>query len=741
LSYASLSSFEQVFTSAILSPNFITKLHYFSHPNALGLLEVTSTKFTLSDALLPPPSSSSSSYQINVPADNMYILATAVVLTIILSIYVFRGRAYMIKRHNDDTSKRRKIVALAFSDISLSMLLIIVGGTSQVIQASNYLSPLAPSSSSFFAYSMIVLRLLVATSTLYLVYATMSQTWLLPFLEAKRLHASFMFAVIIIVSLFDPSLLRLLPWISTPFSDRAGGMPNFAFFKIVNAVSLANSIGMTTIVVVSILVLQRNDIIGGGDAFISLSLSSANFIFSLITLMLRVMAEKIYDITVKVGHFEEDNEDENELQEDDSDPKEEKIEEKEDLVEQGEATDSGHFFSLRMRNLQEQESALEEEKKLVAQEREELLRRERELRTQAALDLVVATKEKNKAYDTDVKHADETVLVMRNQLLKKGEMPLMYIPLDELQAELNEWIAKINRNEPYDEKRLDFLVACLEINPDAIAEQQRIRSEWDAANTAFLDTCFVELFAFIPPDIASLTVEQLVAKGYTKELAKRFAVQCKCLRLLRLPSHEIGRMHESDLTARFSVEGVNLDLRELCAIYTKIRQVDFLNDQRGTKAAYRNRLYEKIVKLRKEDLAGTLAAAKRIHPAYKNNKPLYTNRESLTKMDLVSGSDPFGRQNDFKSISSSGSSSAGGSGCGRGGGLTKQRMSELESAFAASVRPSISIAQTTRFSIQSTSSTSINDHIPNPLASSHLVPSLQVSSDNNVRNENKSSNK
>jgi len=515
-----------------------------------------------------------------------------------------------------------------------------------------------------------------------------------------------MFAVIIIVSLFDPSLLRLLPWISTPFSDRAGGMPNLAFLKFVNIVTITNSIGMTIIVVVSIVFQkqQGNSYVGGGDAFISLALSISNFVVSLLTVLLRVVAEKVYNITVTLGRREEDEKAENDssYQNEDEDD-----DDNDNVLEQGQVA-GGERFSLRMRKLQEQEA------------RDELLRRERELRTQAALDLVVATnkKEKNKEYMSGVKHADENLLVMRNQLLKKGEMPLMYIPLDELQAELNAWIAKINRNEPYDEKRLDFLVACLEINPDAIAEQQRIRSEWDAANTAFIDTCFVEMFAFIPPDIASLTLEQLVAKGYKRELAKRFAVQCKCLRLLRLPSHEIGRMHESDLTARFSVEGVNLDLRELCAIYAKIRQVVFLNDQRGTKAAYRNRLYEKIVKLRKEDLAGTLAAAKKIHPAYKNNTPLYANRESLTEMDLVSGSDPFGRQSDFMSLPLSTNASAGG-GCGYDGrGLTKQRKSELENAFAA--RPSTSIAHATRLSLTTTSSTTIDDHIPNPLAP-HLL--------------------
>jgi len=705
---------------------FINNLHISAHPNALGLLNVTSTNFNLTNALDSPPSSSSSSisdFELDVPINDKYILASVVVLTFVLATYVHRGRADMIAQHEKDSSKRRKVVAVSFFDISLSLLLVIVSMVAQLLQASNYLSPSSPSSFSTYAYLIIVLRLLVASSTLYLVRATLFQSWLSPFLEAKRLHASFMFAIIILVSLFDPSLLRLLPWISTSFSDRSGGMPNFAFFKIVNAVTLVNSIGMTIIVVTSIAVAKQQGglSIGGGDAFISLALSLANFVVSLLTLLLRVLAEKIYEysITVTLGRDEE-NKDEKEGNADDEE------EDNDDATEQVEAvaTVGGEHFSLQMRKLQEKEEALQQ----VVKERDELLRRERELRTQAALDLVVATKEKekSKAYDSDIKHADETVLVMRNQLLKKGEMPLMYIPLDELQAELNEWIAKINRNEQYDEKRLDFLVACLEINPDAIAEQQRIRSEWDEANTAFLDTCFVELFAFIPPDIASLSLEQLVAKGYTKELAKRFAVQCKCLRLLRLPSHEIGRMHESDLTARFSVEGVNLDLRELCAIYAKIRQVDFLNDQRGTKVAYRNRLYEKIVKLRKEDLAGTLATAKRIHPAYKNNTPLYANRESLTEMDLVSGSDPFGRQNDFLSISSSSSKhskeegAAGNSGSGSGGkgengrgGLAKQRMSELESAFAASARPSTSIAHvTTRLSITSTGSTSINDHIP-----------------------------
>jgi len=671
----SLQSFEEDFISSIKSPLFITSLHQKAHSansTVKELSSVFSTTFNISS--VPVSSSSSAGIELSIPANDEYIFITVVVLTLALSIYIHRGRSVMTMENDDDASERRKIVSLSLWDISFGLLLVIVSMAAQQIQTINFYYN---ASSKVYAYLLIGLRVFVATSTLILLHAALFRLWLAPFLEAKHLHASFMFTLIILVSLFDPSSLRLLPWQSTPFSDRAGGMPNYTFFKIVNAVTLINSIGVTCVIITSIIVQEQGD---RSETVISLSLSILNFIVSLLTVLLRIMAEKIYDYSIHVTRKQ------NDVQVDGA------TNEEEDDIEGEGKTTTGDRFSLRMRMLQEQEAALQEEKKQIDQERAELLRRERELCTQAALDLVLATKEKGKQggalYTAEMPHADENLLVMRNQLLKKGEMPLMYIPLDELQAELNEWIAKINRNEPYDEKRLDFLVACLEINPDAIAEQQRIRAEWDAANTAFLDTCFIEMFGFIPPDIGSLTIEQLMAKGYSKDLAKRL-LQCKALRLLRLSSHDIGRIYESDL----ALPTFDLDLRELCAIYAKIRHVVFRNDQRGTKVAYRNRLYEKIVSLRKDDLAGKLAAAKKIHPAYTNNLPLYSNRESLTEMDLVAGNDPFGRQSDFMSFSNKGEGA--------------KRISELEIAFAS-----------TRLS--AFGNTTSHDHIPNPLAP-HLV--------------------
>jgi hypothetical protein len=69
-------------------------------------------------------------------------------------------------------------------------------------------------------------------------------------------------------------------------------------------------------------------------------------------------------------------------------------------------------------------------------------------------------------YKTAIPFADETNEILKNQLIDAGVLPLTYIPKEQLQKEINELVAAANSGIRYDEGRLDYLLRCLDVNPE-----------------------------------------------------------------------------------------------------------------------------------------------------------------------------------------------------------------------------------------------------------------------------------
>jgi hypothetical protein len=74
----------------------------------------------------------------------------------------------------------------------------------------------------------------------------------------------------------------------------------------------------------------------------------------------------------------------------------------------------------------------------------------------------------------NLRYIVQTAEVLREQLRKLGVVPLEYLPLQEIQDELQAIFTKLNNNDPYDEKRMDYLLMCMELNPVYRAEKVRI---------------------------------------------------------------------------------------------------------------------------------------------------------------------------------------------------------------------------------------------------------------------------
>jgi len=154
-------------------------------------------------------------------------------------------------------------------------------------------------------------------------------------------------------------------------------------------------------------------------------------------------------------------------------------------------------------------------------------------------------------YSTNLRYADKTVEVMKNFMASKNESEVpVYIPLDEIKAELTAIMEAVNAGKPFDEKRLDYLLLCMNFNPDYIKERQEESRLWREQMDVFSQQCLFSMRGFVPPNIFSASLSYLVGEvGISEPLAKRL-LNKKCLWLLRMDPEDIQRLHEADLLGR-----------------------------------------------------------------------------------------------------------------------------------------------------------------------------------------------
>ena len=124
-------------------------------------------------------------------------------------------------------------------------------------------------------------------------------------------------------------------------------------------------------------------------------------------------------------------------------------------------------------------------------------------------------------HTTSVAYADETFLIMKQQMEERGIVPAAYIPLPELKAEMSEIEKAIFNEQPYDEKRYEFLQACRERNPEWKAEQAELLRKWREEIGGYCAECLELQRSFIPGSIYRDSVEGLMELGLSKLLAKR----------------------------------------------------------------------------------------------------------------------------------------------------------------------------------------------------------------------------
>lgn len=215
-----------------------------------------------------------------------------------------------------------------------------------------------------------------------------------------------------------------------------------------------------------------------------------------------------------------------------------------------------------------------------------------------------------------------TLEVLRKQLRAKGELPLEFIPLEELQAEIASIFEKLNKGESFEEDRLDYLLHCLDLNPEHKAKLAKEKEEWGAQVLPFTTACFEEMRGFIPSHIFEASIVSLVDDdGLSKPLAKRFFMK-KCLMLVRLVKADISKMHIAELSGRFNPSAQGLDIVELAAIYHSLPEA-FLNDHDGKKEQWKSSVEDAFKKLYSQKLSNSLPKNSLRFSGYVNETPFF----------------------------------------------------------------------------------------------------------------------
>jgi hypothetical protein len=229
----------------------------------------------------------------------------------------------------------------------------------------------------------------------------------------------------------------------------------------------------------------------------------------------------------------------------------------------------------------------------------------------------------------------ETADMLREQLRKLNVTPMEYIPLPDIQAELQQIFEKLNNDQPYDERRMDFLLMCMELNPVYRAEKEEIARAWREEMSVFASECLQTMRGYVPAHIADATLQSLQEQdGLHADLAKRLLTK-KCLWLVRMRVVDIERIHEVDLMGPLNPIAQGLDIVELAAIYASVPE-KFVHDASGRKAQWRENLENALREIDKLRQTSGLPAAKARNACYKK-QPMapFLHRKTLKRAEIV----------------------------------------------------------------------------------------------------------
>jgi len=215
--------------------------------------------------------------------------------------------------------------------------------------------------------------------------------------------------------------------------------------------------------------------------------------------------------------------------------------------------------------------------------------------------------------------------IVRKQLLDHGLTPLEFIPLEDINKEIAEILRRLNNEEAYDQDRFDYLLKCLEVNPEYIAEKELERRQLEEKLVPFLHESLQTMRGFVPANMQEMKLDELVSThGYSKALAKRI-FEKKCLWLTRVDPVSVSKMHISDLGGKFNPLAQNLDIVELAAVYASLPE----KFQAEDKVKFKINIFEQLKKMHAEWESKRLPKIKCRNTVYKDQVPKFSHCNAL----------------------------------------------------------------------------------------------------------------
>jgi hypothetical protein len=465
--------------------------------------------------------------------------------------------------------------------------------------------------------------------------------------QAMRFKMSLtLYACLVTIGILDLTLLRLLPWSRSQFTSHSKGYPDLLSIRVCMYGTVLSSF-IQTVSLIPVLIFGGNsahfDIgLGNGMVYLFFAISMFNTVRSFIAMILYIQMAVLDDmdmVLVKKGDATFSRGDE-------EDDLEQVSSGNVMMTVSVDRTSSNGPFVMAdaMITPPSVPTILQPEPAIVAAISDA---RKYAIEADAAY-----TDERGIRFSAEQKFADQTLEVLRNQLRQKGEVPLEFIPLADLKAELAEIFASANSGAPYDEDRLDFLLLCMDSNPEYKLEQQREKQLWREEVEPFTKDCLRQMREFVPPHIFHASSSSLAGDGMSPALVKRIMTK-KCLWLVRVPESDIGKIHIAELSGRFNPEAQGLDIVEVGALYACVPP-KLPNDSSGRKERWRSSIDANLKNLYKQMKAGTLGKGPLFrHPAYKGHAPLYDPAEVAYAAPVEPSAPPLPLDDDSVQSSSS----------------------------------------------------------------------------------------
>jgi hypothetical protein len=430
--------------------------------------------------------------------------------------------------------------------------------------------------------AIIIVRLLVILFSCVLACFTfslvnVSDKSLSSYLDPRAAAPFSLFKILLTaLMLFDPSLIRLLPWRLTKFSKRSQGYPNWTVFVSSLCVIVVLSVALLAICAVSLQLIDKNR---SWQLLFTALMALIYLVYAMYILYVRILGESIQSIGGDAAGA--NNQKDGDIEMDD--------------IHVAENIDLDDIFKEDPRESERYSSG----------------------NFKSASGSFGAGKNPSFGGGRPESFSGEQSAQLQNILVEMAQI-----------------FDKINDGKSYDAPRLDRLFDIIESNATLKSEYEEAMKSWKLNAGMYANNCASDMRGFIPPRIMNETpsVDNLTKNGLSSNLAKRI-VSKPCLWLITLNSDQINNLTEAQLLGQFSPFSQGLDMVELAALYSVLPN-KFTPDASGEKKKWKAMIEGMLKRMLEKRDNQTLSEAKARNPVYTGQSPVYQQTASTLRKKI-----------------------------------------------------------------------------------------------------------